>query len=276
MALLITGAQGQLGRELVARLPEAFATDCAELDITDADAVNRFVRDHRIETIINCAAYTHVDAAETETDCAFAVNAAGPRILAESGCRLIHISTDYVFDGLSDRPYRPEDTTAPLSVYGLSKRLGEEAVLKHAAMFAVIRTSWLYSAHGKNFVKTIRSLAESRREISVVADQVGSPTFAGDLADAIAAVLPKLTPETSGIYHYANRGVCSRHTFAREILRLLSLPATVRPITSDAYPTAACRPRYSALDSSGIQEVFGLSIPDWRESLSAFLAAETF
>lgn len=276
MALLITGAKGQLGRELAARLPEAIATDLTELDITDRGAVERFVREHRIDTILNCAAYTAVDAAEDDADRALLLNGLAPRYLAGTGCRLIHISTDYVFDGTGGRPYLPEDPPAPQSVYGATKRFGEEEVLKHAACAAVIRTSWLYSAHGHNFVKTIRQLAAKRPKLFVVNDQIGSPTFAGDLADAITAVLPKLTPETSGIYHYANAGSCSWFEFAQAITADLQQGCVIQPVASDEYPARAHRPRYSVLDTAKIRDVFGVEVPGWRESLRAFLNAHVF
>lgn len=271
MALLITGAQGQLGRELVARLPEAIATDVDTLDITDAEAVEQFVREHQIDTIINCAAYTAVDLAEDDSERALMLNGFAPQYLAKTGCKLIHISTDYVFDGNGSEPYTPEEKTAPLSVYGATKRAGEEEVLKYATTFAVIRTSWLYSAHGKNFVKTIRQLAAKRPQLFVVNDQVGSPTFAGDLADAIVAILPKLTPETSGIYHYANVGSCSWFEFAQAITADMQNGCVIKPVPSDEYPTRAHRPHYSVLDTTKICKVFGIQIPTWQESLRRFL-----
>lgn len=271
MALLITGAQGQLGRELVARLPEAIATDIDTLDITNAEAVEQFVREHQIDTIINCAAYTAVDLAEEDSERALMLNGFAPQYLAKTGCKLIHISTDYVFDGTGSEPYTPEEKTAPLSIYGATKRAGEEEVLKYATTFAVIRTSWLYSAHGKNFVKTIRQLAAKRPQLFVVNDQVGSPTFAGDLADAIVAILPKLTSETSGIYHYANAGSCSWFEFAQAITADMQNGCVIKPVSSDEYPTRAYRPRYSVLDTMKIRETFGIKIPAWQESLHRFL-----
>lgn len=271
MACLITGAQGQLGRELVARLPDALATDIDTLDITDAEAVAQFVREHQVDTIINCAAYTAVDLAEDDSDRALMLNGFAPQYLAKTGCKLIHISTDYVFDGTGSEPYKPEDAPSPLSVYGATKRSGEEEVLKHATTFAIIRTSWLYSAHGKNFVKTIRQLAEKRPQLFVVNDQVGSPTFAGDLADAIVAILPQLTPETSGIYHYAHAGSCSWFEFAQAITADMTQGCAVKPVSSDEYPTRAHRPRYSVLDTTKIRETFNLTIPTWQESLQRFL-----
>lgn len=271
MALLITGAEGQLGRELAARLPEALATDIDTLDITDAGAVERFVRDHRVETILNCAAYTAVDSAEDDPDRALLLNGFAPQYLARTGCRLIHISTDYVFDGNASGPYTPEDEPAPLSVYGATKRTGEEEVLKYAPICAVIRTSRLYSAHGTNFVKTIRQLAEKRPQLFVVDDQIGSPTFAGDLADAVIAILPKLTPETSGIYHYANTGSCSWFEFAQAITADMTRGCVIKPVASDEYPTRAHRPHYSVLETTKICEVFGIRIPTWQESLRKLL-----
>ena len=179
---LITGSRGQLGQELAKLLPQAILTDSDTLDITDADAVRDFVRDNNIDTIINCAAYTAVDRAEDDEDAAKRVNVTGPENLAKSGARVIHISTDYVFDGCAHTPYEPDDETAPVSAYGRTKRAGEIAVLENARAAVVIRTAWLYSPYGNNFVKTMRRLGAEKESISVVCDQIGTPTAAADLA----------------------------------------------------------------------------------------------
>ena len=206
--ILITGANGQLGTELKKLLLDAIFTDVGELDITNLDAVKNFVSNNHIETIINCAAYTAVDKAEDDIELAKKINEDGPRNLALSGAKVIHISTDYVFDGKNYQPYLPEDGTNPISVYGKTKRAGELAVLDNAKVAVIIRTAWLYSAHGNNFVKTMRRLGAEKESLNVVADQIGSPTFAGDLAQAIVNILPQMNESNKGIYHYTNEGVC--------------------------------------------------------------------
>ena len=206
--VLITGAKGQLGIELSKLLPDAVLTDVAELDITDANAVQKFVQDNNIGTIINCAGYTAVDKAEDNAELAERINVLGPENLAKTGCKIVHISTDYVFDGRGYRPYAPEDETNPISVYGKTKRDSELAVLNNADIAVVIRTAWLHSPYGKNFVKTIRTLGMEKESISVVEDQIGTPTYAGDLAEAIVKILQQMSKETTGIYHFTNEVVC--------------------------------------------------------------------
>ncbi len=264
---LITGARGQLGQELAQRLPDAICADVDMLDITDLDAVQRFVADNNIDTIINCAAYTAVDKAESEPDLAEKINVIGPKNLAQTGAKIVHISTDYVFDGRAFRPYKPDDKTNPGTVYGKTKRDGEIAVLENAKCAVIIRTAWLYSAKGNNFVKTMRRLGAEKNSINVVEDQIGSPTFAADLADAIVQIIPQLKPENSGIYHFTNQGVCSWYDFAVEIMRLSGLDCVVKPIKSEQYPTPAKRPFYSVLDKDKIKDVFGINIKHWVESL---------
>lgn len=264
---LITGCNGQLGRELVVRLPDAIALDRDALDITDAVAVRDFVRENNIDVIINCAAYTAVDAAEDDVDLATKINVDGVRNLAQTGAKIIHISTDYVFDGTGHRPYAPDDETNPVSVYGRTKRAGELAAIENANVVVVIRTAWLYSAHGNNFVKTMRRLGAEKDSINVVADQIGSPTYVGDLADAIVKIIPQMTRENSGIYHFTNEGVCSWYDFACAIMELSGLKCTVNPIPSSAYPTRATRPFYSVLSKQKIKNDFNLTIPHWREAL---------
>ncbi len=268
---LITGSNGQLGRELAALLPDAILTDVDVLDITDADAVLKFVRDNNIDTIINCAAYTAVDRAEDDADTAHKINVVGPENLAKTGCKIVHISTDYVFDGTGHRPYTTDDDTAPVSVYGKTKRAGEQAVLKNADIAIIIRTAWLYSAHGNNFVKTMLRLGTEHDQINVVCDQIGTPTFAGDLAAAIVKILPQMTHENRGVYHFTNSGVCSWFDFATEIMELSGLDCDVCPIPTSAYPTRATRPFYSVLDKSKITETFNVSTPHWKKSLKKCL-----
>ncbi len=265
--LLITGARGQLGTELSKLLPNAILTDSQTLDITNQNAVQQFVRNNGINTIINCAAYTAVDRAEDDVDAATRVNFLGPENLAKTGCNLIHISTDYVFDGTAHTPYTPASPTNPISVYGKTKLAGEQAVLRNASNAIVIRTAWLYSTHGNNFVKTMRRLGAERKEINVVCDQIGTPTFAGDLATAIVKILPQMTYKTRGVYHFTNNGVCSWYDFASAIMELSNLSCQVNPIPTSAYPTRATRPSYSVLDKTKIIDTFGLKIPHWHTAL---------
>ena len=268
---LITGGKGQLGTILSGLLPNAICADVEMLDITDLDAVHKFVKEHNVDTIINCAAYTAVDKAEDNEELAYKINVVGPENLAKSGCKIIHISTDYVFDGRGFKPYIETDETNPISVYGKTKKLGEDAVLKYAQTAVVIRTSWLYSYVGNNFVKTMRRLGSEKAELSVVTDQVGTPTYAQDLAQAIVEVLKNLSPEKSGIYHFSNEGVCSWYDFAKEIMELSGLNCKVVPIPSSEYKTRAQRPFYSVLDKTKIKETFGVSIPHWKDSLKECL-----
>ena len=265
--ILITGAKGQLGMALAKLLPQAVLTDTDMLDITNYNKVQSFIKNNQITTIINCAAFTAVDKAEDEKEKAYSVNVIGSENLAKTGCKLIHISTDYVFDGKMYRPYTPEDKTNPLSIYGKTKRQGEEVVLKYAHNAIVIRTAWLYSSHGQNFVKTMCRLGQERETVNVVSDQIGTPTYAGDLAQAIVDILPQMTTENKGIYHYTNEGVCSWYDFAREIMILSALNCQVKPILSVDYPTRAIRPFYSVLDKTKIKNTFHLTIPHWKESL---------
>src|SRR5574344_1930694 len=265
--ILVTGANGQLGTELQKLLPNAIFADVDVLDITDADVVKRFVADNQIDTIVNCAAYTAVDKAEDDTELAQKINENGPRNLALSGAKIIHIFTDYVFDGKNYQPYLPEDTANTVLVYGLTKSAGELAVLENAQIAIVIRTAWLYSAHGNNFVKTMRRLGAEKESLNVVADQIGSPTFAGDLAQAIVTILPQIDEANKGIYHYTNEGVCSWYDFATEIMNLSGMGCKVNPIPSSAYPTKANRPFYSVLSKEKIKSVFNIGIPHWKESL---------
>ena len=267
--ILITGANGQLGRELTPMLSGAILTDKDELDITSENAVQDFVNKYNVDTIINCAAYTAVDKAEDDEELAAKINIDGPRNLAKSGAKMIHISTDYVFDGSGHRPYRPGlDVPNPISVYGKTKLAGEKAVLNNATMPAVIiRTAWLYSPYGNNFVKTMRRLGSEKEKITVVDDQIGTPTYAYDLATAIVQILPQMKTENRGVYHFTNEGVCSWYDFAHEIMKLSGLKCEVRPIPSSAYPTRAKRPSYSVLDKRKIKDTFGIEINHWATAL---------
>jgi len=268
---LITGSRGQLGRELAKRLPHALLTDSTQLDLTDRAAVERFVRIHGVTHIINCAAYTAVDAAEDDPHRAQLLNVHAPRNMAATGAILVHLSTDYVFNGRGCRPYEPEDAPAPLNVYGATKYAGEQAVLETAETAIILRTSWLYAPHGSNFVRTMRRLGAERKRLRVVADQIGSPTSAGDLAEAIALILPQIKKGRKAIYHYANEGVASWYDFACEIMSLSGLACRVEAISSEAYPTRAKRPFYSVLSKERLKNDFHIAIPHWKESLSLCL-----
>ncbi len=265
---LVVGANGQLGNELRLILGDAAEyVDRELLDITDAGAVKNFVKPEKYSAVINCAAYTAVDKAESDAQLAEKINVDGPKNLAETGVPLVQVSTDYVFDGLGHRPYKEDDETHPQSVYGATKLAGEKAVLEKASGCFVVRTAWLYSTFGNNFVKTMRRLGAERENLTVVFDQVGTPTYARDLAEAIVAMLPKLKVGVKEVYHFSNEGVCSWYDFAIEIMKLSGLKCKVKPIESKDYPTPAKRPFYSVLNKGKVKEDLGLEIKHWSESL---------
>ena len=267
--LLITGANGQLGNELRLLLGDnALYTDYAELDITNAAEVRAFVNAHRVDMIVNCAAYTAVDKAESDEEKAYAINAVGPANLAQAGVPLIHVSTDYVFDGASCRPYVEDDVPNPATVYGRTKLAGEKHVLENADTALVIRTAWLYSSFGNNFVKTMLRLGAERDSLNVVFDQVGTPTYARDLASAVFAAIRKgIIP---GIYHFSNEGVCSWYDFTKAIHRIAGITTCkVSPLHTNEYPAKAPRPHYSVLDKTKIKTTYNIEIPHWEESLEA-------
>ena len=268
--LLITGANGQLGTELKALLPDAMCADVADLDITNEKAVLAFVKENKIDTIVNCAAYTAVDKAEDEPEKCEAINVTGVKNLAKTGAKIIHISTDYVFDGTGHKPYTETDPANPVSVYGRTKRDGELILENIAQTYAIIRTAWLYSPYGVNFVKTMRRLGAEKEMLNVVADQIGTPTCASDLAGAVVHVLKQLKDGMREIYHYSNEGVCSWYDFAREIMKLSGLKCRVNAIESAQYPTKAKRPFYSVLNKSKIKTL-GIEVPHWQESLEKCL-----
>lgn len=291
--ILVTGANGQLGRCLTELLPleHVKLTDVVAttednrttdaLDITDLEAVKAYVSDNNIDCIVNCAAYTAVDKAEDELELAQKINVEGPKNIALSGVQtVIHVSTDYVFDGTAYKPLTPNDKTNPISVYGKTKLEGEQQLLASAKGNAIIiRTSWLYSIYGNNFVKTMQRLGKERAELNVVADQVGTPTLANDLARAIVTIINKLqanqkqnnTTFIKEVYHYSNEGVCSWYDFAKAIMKLSNLPCKVKPISSESYPTKARRPYYSVLDKSKIKNDFGIDVPHWLDSLEKII-----
>jgi len=282
MQILVTGANGQLGRELhrqQAMLGHGsvfFFTDKEELDITNNNELETYTNQNDIDIIINCAAFTDVDAAETDSASAWLINDTAvenlARIARAKNIRLIHISTDYVFDGLHYKPYQETDTPRPQGIYGKSKLAGEQKIMENQAGM-IIRTAWLYSPHGKNFVKTIARLVGEKEALQVVYDQIGSPTHAGDLAHAILQILNNTgyKDTLTGIYHYANEGVCSWYDFAREIARLKQSSCRIHPIESKDWPTPAPRPHYSVLNKQKIKDHFHIQIPYWRDSLQAML-----
>ncbi len=278
--ILVTGAGGQLGCELrkigFSPLDEVFFTDVAELDITDKKAVESYVSRNDIDTIVNCAAYTAVDKAEEEPDKAELINAKAVENLAEvadkEGCLLVHISTDYVFDGMASEPYTEKSLVNPQTVYGRTKLAGERAIKKSGCLAIVIRTAWLYSEYGTNFVKTVLRLAKEKGELNVVADQVGTPTYAADLAAAIAHILADdCVADKTGIYHFSNEGVCSWYDFAQEIVRLNGEPCKVNALKTADYPAKAHRPAYSVLDKTKIKREFGVVVPEWKEALERMM-----
>jgi dTDP-4-dehydrorhamnose reductase len=284
MRVLITGAAGQVGRELVRRAPAAAtvqALDRSALDIRDAAAITRIVDEFKPTHILNAAAYTAVDKAESDRDAAFALNASAPRELAlaaarHGACRLIHVSTDYVFDGQSTRPYLTTDATQPLNVYGASKLAGEQAVLELLpAHAAVVRTAWVYGAHGRNFVHTMLRLMRERGAVRVVADQIGTPTAAAPLADLLWALAAR--PHLNGLYHWTDAGVASWYDFAVAIAEdarvrgLLSSPIEITPIATEDFPTPARRPRLSLLDKRSTIAAVGFAPDHWRTPLRAVL-----
>ena len=276
--ILVTGGKGQLGselKEIASNYPDYnfLFTDVKTLDITNHTAVKEFIEINNITVIINCAAYTAVDKAEEQKDLANAINhlavANFAQIAKDKNIKLIHISTDYVFDGTNHKPYVETDTPNPQSVYGKTKLDGELAMQKiKPSNSIIIRTSWVYSKFGNNFVKTMLRLAETRDEISVVADQIGTPTNAADLADSILTILTKISNETVELFHYSNEGVCSWYDFAKAIFAIKGLSVKVNPISSSQYPTPAKRPFYSVLNKANIKEKYLFEIPYWEDSLN--------
>jgi len=278
MKVLVTGSKGQLGSEIVELSTEYpqfsfFHTDLPQVDLTDKEGLEDFIVANKIEAIINCAAYTAVDKAEKELALAELVNSmAVGNLVAMSEkyqVKLIHISTDYVFDGTSHIPYTENMPVSPLGIYGKTKRAGELEVIHSSSNSILIRTSWLYSAFGNNFVKTMLRLGDERDSLGVIFDQVGTPTYAGDLAKACLDILSKVNrlDQNSKVYHFSNEGVCSWYDFAKCIMDMGGIDCQVNPIESKDYPTPAARPHYSVLNKSKIKADFGIQIPYWRDSL---------
>ncbi|AHJ13805.1 dTDP-4-dehydrorhamnose reductase [Sulfurospirillum multivorans] len=278
--ILVTGSHGQLGseiHELSHEYPNTyFFTDKEELDITDAKTLRQYIEHNAINAILNCAAYTTVDKAESEEELADKINHLAVKYLAtiakEHNIKLIHISTDYVFDGTIYRPYLETDATNPQSIYGKTKLLGENALL-HTKLpnSVIIRTSWVYSSYGANFVKTMLRLGKEKESIGVIFDQVGSPTYAKDLAKTILEILPKINNTQTEIYNYSNEGVASWYDFAQEIMKMAKLTCKVNPIETSQYPTPAKRPHYSLLNKSKIKNEYTIEIPYWKDSLEVCL-----
>ncbi len=279
MNILITGANGQLGHEMQRVAKESndnyIFTDVAEgyenLDITDLEAIRKMVKANNIEIIVNCAAYTNVDRAESDFDTANLINntAAGNLATAmkEVEGTLIHVSTDYVFQGDRNIPCREDWPTNPLGVYGKTKLAGEKAIEATGCKHIILRTAWLYSQWGKNFVKTMQSLTASKDSLKVVFDQVGTPTFAGDLADAIAHIINTRQLDKTGIYHFSNEGVCSWFDFAKIICELSGNTCDIQPCYSEEFPSPVKRPHFSVLDKSKLKSTFGIRVPYWTDSL---------
>lgn len=297
MNILVTGANGQLGNEmriisketgydfLFTDVVEVEGVETTLLDITDAEAVENIVRKHQIDCIVNCAAYTNVDKAESDVDLCRKLNATAPCILAEAmkkaGGLLVQVSTDYVFGGDPyNTPCREDQKGTPTGVYGLTKLEGEESIKAIGCKYVIIRTAWLYSEFGKNFVKTMLNLTATRPQLKVVFDQAGTPTYAYDLAVAIKAILEDYTIEKSrneysktGVYHFSNEGVCSWYDFTKIIAELAgNTTCDIQPCHSDEFPSPVKRPAYSVLDKTKIKQAFGLKIPYWTDSLKACMA----
>jgi len=280
MNILITGCNGQLGNEIQLLQTQYaqhtwFNTDVNELDITDKTAIERFVEENEIGGIVNCAAYTAVDKAESDPQLARKLNADAPAFLAEAvakrGGWMVQVSTDYVFNGTKHTPYVETDEPCPNSVYGQTKLEGEQAVSKLCPNAMIIRTAWLYSEFGNNFVKTMIRLGREREQLGVIFDQVGTPTYAHDLATAIMTAIDKgIKP---GVYHFSNEGVTSWYDFTKSIHRLAGInTCQVSPLHTAEYPTPACRPAYSVLDKTKIKDAYGIEIPHWEESLAKCIA----
>ena len=277
MKILVTGAHGQLGRELHNILESTHPglsvyTDIDTLDITDAQKVKSFIEQGAFSHIVNCAGYTNVDKAESEEGLCNKINSDAVRNIAmaasQTGIKVLHVSTDYVFDGKSYKPYRESDKVNPVSAYGTAKRKGEMVLLSMCPDAIIIRTAWLYSPFGHNFVKTMIRLGKERKTIGVVCDQIGSPTYALDLAEVISGIL-FARQWIPGIYHFTDEGVCSWYDFTKAIHQKAGITGcTVNPILTEDYPTPATRPHYSVLDKTFIKKIYGITIPYWADSLS--------
>ena len=280
MNILITGCNGQLGNEMqiAAKSYSQFHfiyTDVAELDICNKEALQTFVAENKVDMIVNCAAYTAVDKAEDDVELCYKINSEAAKNIGEvataNGAKVIHVSTDYVFDGTNHVPYTEDMHVCPSSVYGKSKLAGEEALINACSQVVIVRTAWLYSSFGNNFVKTMIKLGTERESLNVIFDQVGSPTYAADLADAIMKIISH-TDFIPGIYHYSNEGVCSWYDFTKSIHRKSNITCNVQAIETKDYPTRTLRPHYSVLNKAKIKSTYGISVPHWEDSLDKCLA----
>ena len=274
--ILVTGSNGQLGSELEELASEYtyefFFTNKTELDIINESNIKNFIETNKVNVIINCAAYTAVDKAESEQDLADSINHKAIKNIAqiskEKNIKLIHISTDYVFDGKNYKPYSEDDKTNPNNVYGKTKLAGEDAIRKiNPQNSIIIRTSWIYSSFGANFVKTMLRLGNEKDELGVIFDQVGTPTYAKDLARTILNIIPNIKNSSVAIYHYSNEGAISWYDFAKEIMKMAKRTCQIKPIETKEYPTPASRPYYSLLNKSKIKQEFNITIPFWKDSL---------
>lgn len=276
MRILVTGAAGQLGQDVVTEVEkrgyEAISADRTQLDITDEGSVRAFITDVKPDAILHCAAYTNVDMAEEDKETAYNVNALGSEYLAKAASainsKLLYVSTDYVFDGTASEPYEVDHPTKPLGVYGETKLAGEELIKKHLERFFIVRTAWVYGIHGNNFVKTMLKLGSERDELGVVHDQVGSPTYTVDLAKFMVDLAET---EKYGIYHASNEGVCSWYEFAVEIFRQAGITVKVNPLTTEQFPRPAKRPKYSVLSKKKIKDQGFSPLRDWKDALAAYL-----
>ena len=285
MNVLVTGSNGQVGSELKELIQHSkfniqnydfYFTTSQDLDITDFDSVRKYISDNQIKIIINCAAYTAVDKAESEQELANKINHLSVKNLAQIAkdydIKLVHISTDYVFDGTNFKPYTEDDTVNPQSVYGKTKLDGEKAILEYNLENSIIiRTSWVYSYYGNNFVKTMLRLGKEKESLGVIFDQIGTPTYAKDLAKTILKIIPKIQNSKLSIYHYSNEGAISWYDFAKEIMKMAKLMCKINPIETKDYPTPAKRPHYSVLNKSKIKSAFSIEIPYWKDSLDECL-----
>ena len=275
--ILVTGSNGQLGSE-IREISDRYEnynfvfTDVEELDLTISEDIDSFFTDNKIDVCVNCAAYTAVDKAEDEIGLAMLVNSTAvdnlSKVCNNNGTLLFHISTDYVFNGKHFMPYSETDTVSPDSQYGLSKLKGEEAVMLNCDKAIIVRTSWLYSSHGNNFVKTLIKLGNERDQLSVVSDQVGTPTYAADLAEAIMVMIASFDEtKPKEIYHFSNEGAISWYDFGKAIMKLSNIECAINPIDSKDYPSKANRPFYSVLSKSKIKKHYGVNVPYWEDSL---------
>ncbi len=276
MKVLVTGVKGQLGYDVMRRLEQcghqAIGTDIEEMDITDEFSVNEVMDEHKPDVLIHCAAYTAVDAAEDNEELCRKINGTGTRNLAKAckrlDCKMIYISTDYVFDGQGERPWQPEDNRSPLNIYGQTKCEGEMAVQEELDKYFIVRIAWVFGKNGKNFVKTMLQLGRTKEKLTVVADQFGSPTYTYDLSELLVDMAES---EQYGIYHATNEGFCSWYEFTCEIFRQAGITTPVEPVTSDAFPTKAKRPSNSRMSKDKLEENGFKRLPDWKDALGRYL-----